>query len=98
MVLVNLIAKPPGLRTIPPQRHRAHGGRTEKKNENFKVEFTRMLYVGIIDLMIITTVYGRQPWCKRAQKESRVNFKFLKFYYFFFSSLRAFSVNSVSLW
>ena len=40
----------------PPQRHRAHGGLTEKKkNETFKVELALMLYVGIVD-MIITPV------------------------------------------
>ena len=57
-------------------RHRAHGGLTEKKNKNFKVELPRMVYVGIVGMMIITLVYGWQPWDKRAQKGSRVNFKY----------------------
>ena len=71
-----LIAKPPGLRTPTTETQSARRTHREKKNENFKVELARMLYVGIIDMMIITPVYGRPPWGKRAQKESRVNFKY----------------------
>jgi hypothetical protein len=74
----------------PPQRHRAHGGRTEKKKRKFKVGLKHMLYyVGIIDMMIITLVYGRPPWGKRAQRKSKVNFKSQNFIIFFVVSVRS---------
>jgi hypothetical protein len=44
---------------------RSNTERTEdaqRKNESFRVELARMLYVGIIDMMTITAAYGRPPW------------------------------------
>jgi hypothetical protein len=73
MDLVNLIAKPLGLRTFTTEAQSAR--RTHREKRKFKVGLTRMLYVGIIDMMIITPFYGWPLWGKRAQRKSRVNFK-----------------------
>jgi len=76
------MAKPRGLRTPTTESQSARRTHREK-NEDFKVELARMLYVGFIDMMIITRSMDGNPGASAQKKESRGKFQVLEFYFFF---------------
>ena len=81
----------------PPQRHRAHGGHTEKKTTikgwaHLHAHFKWNYKFGDYNQWFTDDHHRRHEHTKEIEGK----FQVLKFYYFF--SLCAFSVNSVSLW